>query len=373
MFKKDEERTSSDELKALRVIAKRAYDGSFFDEAEVGDLIDSGTISSLLHKRLIIRSGANYNIYWDIYRDYLVNGDVPPIGESYLLRQSANVCLEVFLLFKINAEETIDTLQNKHHKGIGNETLNNVLLELRNLGVVQKENDYYYVPSGFEISKTGLTDFVTSKFQNYTPYLLLKKQNLAKISKSDIIQILKVVFKQEFQDNTWEAYANVLISWFLFSNLDIKSKITEPAKGRGTTTISVSKVSNETLIPRASLREITEILPLLLIDKSLINSRYYRDLYILDIVDNKKDLTEFGRGILLQDESSWKTLLKKKAQDLPKIAEIKKLLETSSKIKAKDLLKIMPHDFFEGNKDSSKLIYATNAISWVKNNEKLIK
>src|SRR5690606_39555975 len=84
LFRKDEERLSSKELKAIKVIAKKAYDGSFFDETEVGDIIESETISSLLHKRLIIRSGANYNIYWDIYRDYLVTGNIPIIGESYL-------------------------------------------------------------------------------------------------------------------------------------------------------------------------------------------------------------------------------------------------------------------------------------------------
>ncbi len=85
LFKKDEERLESKELKALKLIAKKAYDGNFFDETEVGDVVESETIMSLLHKRLIIRSGANYNIYWDIYRDYLVTGVIPVIGESYCL------------------------------------------------------------------------------------------------------------------------------------------------------------------------------------------------------------------------------------------------------------------------------------------------
>src|SRR5690606_17194408 len=35
LFKKDEERLSAPELKALKLIAKKAYDGSFFDETEV--------------------------------------------------------------------------------------------------------------------------------------------------------------------------------------------------------------------------------------------------------------------------------------------------------------------------------------------------
>jgi hypothetical protein len=101
LFKKDEERLSSPELKALRLIAKRAYEGSFFDETEVGDIIDTATISSLLNKRLIIRSGANYNIYWDIYRDYLVTDKIPIIGESYFYSLKLT-CQKAWILCWLN-------------------------------------------------------------------------------------------------------------------------------------------------------------------------------------------------------------------------------------------------------------------------------
>ena len=91
LFSKDEERLNAPEHKAVKIIAKRAYEGNFVDESEIGDLIEGIVIDSLLHKRLIIRSGANYNIYWDIYRDYLVTNEIPTIGESYLLRQGVNL------------------------------------------------------------------------------------------------------------------------------------------------------------------------------------------------------------------------------------------------------------------------------------------
>ncbi|MBK7371609.1 MAG: AAA family ATPase [Saprospiraceae bacterium] len=233
LFKKDEERLESQELKALKLIAKKAYDGNFFDETEVGDIIESETIMSLLHKRLIIRSGANYNIYWDIYRDYLVTGIIPLIGESYLLRQPVNICLEVLLLFQANENVTIETILKKHPKEISGETLYNILIELRNLGIVQKNGDYYSITNQIEISKEGFIIFITAKFQNYTPYLKLKNLNKNKIAKADVVQILKSTFKQEFQDATWEYYANYLISWLLFLDLDVKSKIIKPVKGRG--------------------------------------------------------------------------------------------------------------------------------------------
>ena len=120
LFEKDKERIEGDELKALKHIAQRAFDGTFFEISEVGESIESRTIDSLLHKRLIIKSGTNYNIYWDIFRDYLVTNIIPPIGESYLFRQGVNLCLEVFLLFKDSiGEETLESLLQKHSKNIG--------------------------------------------------------------------------------------------------------------------------------------------------------------------------------------------------------------------------------------------------------------
>ena len=366
LFQKDQERLDNNELKALRLIAKRAHESNFFDESDVGDLINGETIASLLHKRLIIRSGANYNIYWDIYRDYLVTGEIPIIGESYLLRQGVNLCLEVFLLFEDSKKETIASLLTKHTKDIGLETLNNILIELRNLGMVQKDDESYYVTKNIEISKDGFINYTTLKFQNYTPYLSLKKANLNKISKNDVIPILKEIFKQEYQDNTWDAYAKNLINWFLISNLDIKSKLIIPRKGRGKNIQKISQKDLKNFLPKSTLKDVLQILPLILLDKSSISSRFYRDLLLLNVIDEDRNLTKFGAGIIFKDESEWKPILTKKCLALPKMQRLKEIIESNPKIKAKEIIKMEKKDFFEGNKESSKIIYATKALSWLK-------
>ena len=366
LFQKDQERLDSKELKALKVIAKRAYEGNFFDESEVGDLIEGETITSLLHKRLIIRSGANYNIYWDIYRDYLVTDEIPIIGESYLLRQGVNLCLEVFLLFEKSRKESNDSLLSKHSKEIGLETLNNILIELRNLGIVQKENELYFISNNIEISKEGFIDYVTIKFQNYTPYLSLKKEKVNKISKTDVINTLKSIFKQEFQDNTWDAYAKNLINWFTISNLDIKSKLIIPRKGRGKNIQKISEKELKNFLPKSSLTEIIETIPLLSIDKTSISSKFYRDLLLLNIIDEDRNLTTFGEEIIFKSEYECRQTLKLKCMDLPKMQRLKDLIDKNPKIKSKQLIEMESDDFFEGTKESSKVIYATKAITWLK-------
>ena len=45
--------------------------------------------------------------------------------------------------------------------------------------------------------------------------LELKKLDLKRITKSDVISTIRKIFKQEYQDNTWDAYAKNLIIWFM--------------------------------------------------------------------------------------------------------------------------------------------------------------
>ncbi|WP_294304783.1 restriction endonuclease [uncultured Chryseobacterium sp.] len=364
LFKKDEERLNGKELKAINLIAKRAFDGNFFDETEVGELIDNNTIADLINKRLIIRSGSNYNIYWDIYRDYLVTGKIPVIGESYLLRQGVNLCFEVFQLLEQNKPESLENILKKHHRGITQDTLSNILMELRNLGLVQKIDEKYIINPEISTSKEGFIDYITNKFQNYTPYLVLNKLKSNKINKIDVIQVLKNNFKQDFQENTWDSYAKHLISWFLFSNLDIKSRLIEPTRGRGNGS-KLNLQNKEDLLPKISIKEFVEIIPLL-DDIGNISSKFKRELLIFDIIDNEKKLTKFGQKLFKLDSDLYVDLLRKRMLILPKMITLNSIIEKNPKIKAKELIKLLPRDFFGGEKESSKIIYATKVITWFK-------
>lgn len=367
LFKKDEERVNPSELKALRLIAKRASEGNFFEETEVGETIDSNTIGSLINKRLIIRSGANYNVYWDIFRDYLVTGQIPVIGESYLLRQMANPCLEIFLLFdKSGKEESLQSLLAKHPKAIGEDALYNTLIELRNIGVVKKNNENYSISNGIDISKDGFISYLKIKFQNYTPYLMLKKSNHAKVTKEIIIQVLRTIFKQDFQDSTWNAYANNLISWFLIANLDISQNIVEPQKGKGVVKYKITIDDIENRIPRSSIQEILEVIPLLSEDPFSIKSKFYRDLLLISVVDIDRNLTQSGEELIAMDDKQRETFLRKEVLSLSKMRELQKDVQANPKIKAKNLVSLKPIEFFKGNKESSKELYAYKALSWLR-------
>jgi hypothetical protein len=120
------------------------------------------------------------------------------------------------------------------------------------------------------------------------------------------------------------------------------------------------------MIPRSSLKEITEQIPLLLNNEDIINKRFKRDLLLFDIIDDQNRLTDFGKELALKRELILEQRLKEKCLSLIKMKKIKELITDSPKLTSKELLKLLPTNFFDGEKESSKIIYASKALTWVK-------
>src|SRR5690606_20342267 len=123
---------------------------------------------------------------------------------------------------------------------------------------------------------------------------------------------------------TWDSYAKNLISWFLLSDLDIKEKLVELKKGRGRSKGSLKIVDKTANIPRSSLQEILQQLPILSNSTTLIGSKYIRDLSLLDIIGVDSELTELGKELIACDEVKQRLILKNAAMKLPKMVILHK-------------------------------------------------
>ena len=301
LFKDDLEELSPDEIKALNYIAKRSYEGDFFDVTEVDEKINVPVITELINKRLVVKSGTKYNVYWDIFRDYLVTGKVPPIGESYILRQDVGVCFEVFKLFKNQEKLSLDELKKAHPRHPGIRTIDNILRELRSVGLIKKVGDYFQIGQlGISATEEDFREYMSKKFERYTPYLKLSDLENKQIGISEIVVTLKDIFMGTlFTEKTWSTYAKYLISWFQFTNLDIQDKLVGLKKGTG----RVQEFDNrETFTPQQRLKEDIDVF-CNLIDQSRIDnfSKLYKSFYDLKSIGlitysaNKVYLTENGK------------------------------------------------------------------------------
>jgi len=372
LFRNDLEKLDSQEIQGIKYIAQRASDGVFFDASEVDDKIPETVINSLRDKRLIIRSGLNYNIYWDIFRDYLVTGQVPRIGESYIIRSSVNTCLEIFLAFNHAIQLSSSHIQNFLQKNITKEAIENSLIDLRSIGLIRKiEKQEEYTPSNNDIKITTeyFKKYITEKFKNYSILLHLNEYT-PPITNDIIISVFKANFKgYTFKDNTWRVYANYLLNWITFSDLKMKSIIELPKKGGGRKNRFYKNIAldlSDAYLRNPPYKIIDSILKLK--DGNEINtlsSGLSRDLGVLGLITLKNNefyLTKIGELLMSEDVD---VLLLKQAYKIPKIKRATDYIANAkTKVTARNLLIDIPDIVDIKMQESSRIMYSGYILIW---------
>lgn len=376
LFKSDLKSLSPEETKALNFIAMKAANSNHFDSSEIGEDLEGDIVHSLLNKRLVVKSGSKFNIYWDIFRDYLVSGIIPAIGDSFILRLNPKSCVKVFE--KLSSHYTsLDKIAEKT-PSLSKGTLDNILRELLNWDLIEKASniDEYRLINGITPSEQHLKKHIKSKFTNYKPYQEIKAAiRNEKLKKSEIIEILKKVFiSSQYDDKTWAAYTNVLIAWIDFLELSIKDQIDNESKRN---TFS-EKYEQFTLKPnRARLSNYPHDIEKLLLrlkdsktdfNKMDLNEKI--DLALLGLIQisiDELELTDDAYELFKLSEGEFKRKLASLASKLPIISKILNKHEKSGgSFRTRELLKTFPKDFQQYRADEANYVQANVQNKWGK-------
>jgi len=86
LFEEDLAGLTPVQIRCLKYVAEHAP--AYVSEVE--EHFSSDATNLLLSKRLLVRSGLNYVIYWDIFRDYLVEGRAPQIPWARSFQRDPN-------------------------------------------------------------------------------------------------------------------------------------------------------------------------------------------------------------------------------------------------------------------------------------------
>ncbi len=234
LFEKDLEDCNNEEIRALNSIAQRAYEGNMFNTMEINDIIDETIITSLTNKNLIIKTGTTYNIYWDIFRDYLVTGEVPKVGENYLIRNNPNSVFDILILFKNKEDMTLQELSSFVSQS--ENTVDNLLRELRSLGLVKYTNEKFSLKDeNFEINENNFKNYLKEKLKKHIFYLELIKIKDKQINFSDVMNIIeeKNNTGSDYKEKTLLKYAQLFLIWLSYSDIvigNIDPKLIQQAK-----------------------------------------------------------------------------------------------------------------------------------------------
>jgi Mn-dependent DtxR family transcriptional regulator len=234
LFKKDLEDCNDKEIRALRLIAQRAYEGNMFDRIEVNETIPESIITDLTNKNLIIKTATKYNIYWDIFRDYLVTDEVPKVGENYLIRIRPNSAFDILTVFKKRTEMTLTEVSSYVSNTEG--TVGNQLRELRSFGLIEyKDEKYSLKDTNFEINEENFKNYLKEKLQKHTFYLELIKIKDKKIGLEEVIEIIKNKNNtgSKYKEKTLLDYAQKFLVWLSYADIiigNIDPKLIQQAK-----------------------------------------------------------------------------------------------------------------------------------------------
>ena len=131
LFDQDLNNLNDTEMGCLKLVAKNAP----MDWYEVLESAGHEVVQSLQNKRLLIRRGDKLNLYWDIFRDYVLSGTIPSIPFTYIPQSPS-----IDALLRISQE--IDDAEGKSLQELADgsklqeSTVRNIIHDLEQFGVI---------------------------------------------------------------------------------------------------------------------------------------------------------------------------------------------------------------------------------------------
>ncbi len=191
---------------------------------ELGEVFKAEVVQSLVDRRLLVRIGNKYDIYWDIFRDYLITGKAP-IQENYLLRtQIGSILRTIVKLSENNGKLSTYKLQNEIN--LKTQSFYNILRDLRVLGLVNVNNDIVSLSIPLLSESPSFEENLRSFLQDKLKRNRIISQILKYINDNNIITEKELEKLLEdacpyvsASHNTWKLYARIIIKWIDFSDL----------------------------------------------------------------------------------------------------------------------------------------------------------
>jgi hypothetical protein len=216
LFEADLEQLDENEKDVLRKLAAvmptdRRSIAEAFSEFSVQDLLNK-----FVDMRLVVRQGETYNIYHDIFKEFLRTGRVP-IEESYLLRVSPGKALDIVqILADTRCPIRIENLASVAKMKVT--SLYNYLRDLTSIGLVVVDRGHASLDQGVRDLQTQ-EDLIREARRRLVRNTCVKEilrliDDGGNLTVDAVADILRQEFPSvEAHPRTWNSYARSMIRW----------------------------------------------------------------------------------------------------------------------------------------------------------------
>lgn len=227
LFQEDLNGLSAEELETIKKIAKNApVDVQEFSSEDYKPEI----VRSLVNARLIVKIGSKYDIYWDIFRDYLNTGHVP-YEENYLLRTTPGSILKAVEILNTHKEMEIKMFIDEAN--LTQTTFYNVIKDMKLLGLatVEGESIKLEIPSIGDIANEETISAFKSIIREKLQYNRLIKHISNELEKTESMSIddASSLISDSCpyivaNKNTWDSHSKYLLNWMDVEDFGIYDK-----------------------------------------------------------------------------------------------------------------------------------------------------
>ncbi|BAY40594.1 hypothetical protein NIES2111_49810 [Nostoc sp. NIES-2111] len=176
-------------------------------------------LTKLNQSRLLRLEGNTYDIYNDVFKDFLVYHKLPELRRAFIYRLYPKEVIKTFSnlldIFGYNNKFCESDLKKLFKN---KDTKSHKTKELRNLGLLKKDNDFWIIPKSVqEVSEqNNLGEYVRQHLMNNTLIQdileITKKEGHFPLSKLSAYLKDRFIFTKAKED-TWNQYANILRKW----------------------------------------------------------------------------------------------------------------------------------------------------------------
>lgn len=212
LFDNDLQALNQKEKTCLRLIAENAP----ADWSEVIESSGVATVNALVAKRLVVRSGDRLNAYWDIFRDYLLSGNVPIVPFNYIPSSDITAMAKVGAVLDDAQFQPAGIIASK--TSLQERTVWNIGADLVLFGVAERQGTSFKLHRDLNDNQSQtILSRIRHKIEKHSLKIALYRNHAGKtITKADILNELKDCLRGErFSEKTWGIYTNRFINIFL--------------------------------------------------------------------------------------------------------------------------------------------------------------